>query len=97
MWWSTPYLKRERDIRVFQRNTEKQLFRQLISNVNIAFHQTLPQDIVSCIVHFIPKTAVPQVDIRRKITLYKRNYLHSGYVLAYLSVGISVFFAYIYD
>ena len=81
MWWSTPYLKRERDIRVFQRNTEKQLFRQLISNVNIAFHQTLPQDIVSCIVHFIPKTAVPQVDIRRKVTLYKRNYIEKDTIL----------------
>jgi hypothetical protein len=75
MWSSTPYLKRERDIRVFRRNTEKQLFRQLISNVNIAFHQTLPQDIVSYIVRFIPETVVPQVDIRRKVTLYKRNYI----------------------
>jgi hypothetical protein len=75
MWSSTPYLKRERDIRVFRRNTEKQLFQQLISNVNIAFHQTLPQDIVSYIVRFIPETVVPQVDIRRKVTLYKRNYI----------------------
>jgi hypothetical protein len=75
MWSSTPYLKRERDIRVFRRNTEKQLFQQLISNVNIAFHQTLPQDIVSYIVRFIPETVVLQVDIRRKVTLYKRNYI----------------------
>ena len=81
MWWSTPYLKRERDIRVFQRNTEKQLFRQLIANINIAFHQTFPQDIVSYIVHFIPKTAVPQVDIRRKVTLYKRNYIEKDTIL----------------
>ena len=76
MWWSSPYLRRERDIRVFQRTIEKKLFQQLISNVNIAFYQTLPQDVVSYIICFIPKIAVSQVDIRRKVTLYKRNYIH---------------------
>ena len=76
MWWSSPYLRRERDIRVYRKTIKKQLFQRLISNVNIAFHQTLPQDVVSYIISFIPKTAVSQVDIRRKVTLYKRNYIH---------------------
>jgi len=76
MWWSSPYLRRERDIRVYRRTIEKKQFQQLISNVNVAFHQILPQNVVSYIIGFVPQTAVSQVDIRRKVTLYKRNYIH---------------------
>ena len=78
MWWSSPYLRRERDIRVYRRTIEKKQFQQLISNVNIAFHQTLPQDVVSYIIGFVPQTAVSQPDIRRKVTLYKRNYIEKS-------------------
>ena len=73
-WLLSPYARRERDIRIFRKTTEKQLFKQLIFNVNIALYHKLPQDVVSYIVPFIPKNAVPRVDIRRQVTLYKLHY-----------------------
>ena len=74
-WLMSPGARRERNIRIFRYSTEKKMFKQLISNVNIALYHKLPQDVVSyCIVPFIPKNAVPRVDIRRQVTLYKLHY-----------------------
>ena len=71
-------LRRERNIRVFQKNAEKiirdECKKQLISKVNIAFHQTFPQDVVSYIIHFIPKITVSPRDIQQRVHLYKKNY-----------------------
>lgn len=74
MSWLSPYSRRERDIRIFQKTIEKQLFQQHLCNINIAFYQILPLDIVSHITSFIPRTAVSNIDIRREITLFTRHY-----------------------
>ena len=74
----TPQWRRERKIRAFQRNAPTIIMaerkKQLICNVNIAFYQTLPQDVVSHIICFIPKINVSPRDIRQRVRLYKKNY-----------------------
>jgi len=75
MSWLSPHFRRERDIRIFQKTVEKQTHEQRICNINIAFYKTLPQDVVSHIITFIRRTVVSPVDMRRAVTLYKRNYI----------------------
>tara|TARA_B110001454_G_C12668633_1_gene412718 strand:+ start:1063 stop:1305 length:243 start_codon:yes stop_codon:yes gene_type:complete len=75
----TPEWRRERNIRAFTRNAQtiimKEQRQQLITNVNIALYQTLPQDVVSYIINFIPKiTTVSPRDIRQRVRFYKKNY-----------------------
>ena len=73
----TPQWRRERKIRVFQRNAPTIIMderkKQLICNVNIAFYQTLPQDVVSHIICFIPKMNVSPRDIRQRVRIYKKK------------------------
>ena len=75
MSWLSPHFRRERDIQMFRKTVEKQTHEQRICNVNIAFYKILPQDVVSHIIGFIPQTVVSPVDMRRAVTLYKRNYI----------------------
>ena len=75
MSWLSPHFRRERAIRIFRKTVEKQTHEQHVCNINIAFYKTLPQDVVSYIISFIPQTVVSCVDMRRAVTLYKRNYI----------------------
>jgi hypothetical protein len=70
MSWLSPHARRERDIRMFGKAIKKQLFQEIINQLNVVFYNTLPQDVVSYLICFIS----PDIDIRRNITLYKRNY-----------------------
>ena len=74
----TPEWRRKRKIRAFQRNASTIIMderkKQLIANVNIAFYQTFPQDVVSYIIRFIPKITISSRDIRQRVRLYKKNY-----------------------
>jgi hypothetical protein len=69
---------RESKIRAFQRNAPTIILderkKQMKCNINIAFYQTFPQDIVSYIICFTPKINVSPRDIRQRVRLYKKNY-----------------------
>jgi len=75
MSWLSPHFRRERDIQMFRKTVEKQTHEQHVCNVNIVFYKILPQYVVSYIIGFIPRTVVSLVDMRRAVTLYKRNYM----------------------
>jgi hypothetical protein len=77
MSWLSLERQRNIDLYMFNKNIKKRLFQQHINNINIAFYNTLPQDVVSYIVGFIPKTVVSNDVIRREVTLFKRNWKYS--------------------
>jgi len=77
MSWLSLERQRNIDLYMFNKNIKKRLFQQHTNNVNIAFYHTLPQDVVSYIVGFIPKTVVSNDVIRREVTLFKRNWEYS--------------------